>query len=46
MKIIEYFRQTEEDKLHWCRQIYGFVFLKRMHTVWNEETQVFEKEIR
>lgn len=25
---------------------YGFVFLKRMHTVWGEETQVFEKELR
>ncbi len=25
---------------------YGFVFLKRMHTVWNEETQVFMKELR
>jgi len=25
---------------------YGFVFLKMMHTVWNEETQVFEKKLR
>ena len=25
---------------------YGFVFQKRMHTVWGEETQVFEKELR
>lgn len=24
---------------------YGFVFLKRMHTVWDEETQVFEKTL-
>ncbi len=24
---------------------YGFVFLKRMHTVWGEETQVFMKEL-
>ena len=25
---------------------YGFVFLKMMHTVWGEETQVFEKKLR
>ncbi len=25
---------------------YGFVFLKRLHTVWGEETQVFEKKSR
>lgn len=25
---------------------YGFVFLKRLHTVWGEETQVFETELR
>lgn len=25
---------------------YGFVFLKRMHTLWGEETQVFVKELR
>lgn len=25
---------------------YGFVFQKRLHTVWGEETQVFEKELR
>ncbi len=25
---------------------YGFVFLKMLHTVWGEETQVFEKELR
>ena len=24
---------------------YGFVFLRRMHTVWNEETQVFAKRL-
>ncbi len=25
---------------------YGFVFLKMLHTVWGEETQVFEKRVR
>lgn len=25
---------------------YGFVFLGKMHTVWGEETQVFEKKLR
>lgn len=25
---------------------YGFVFLKRLHTVWGEETQVFMKELK
>ena len=25
---------------------YGFVFLKRFHTVWGEETQVFEKRVK
>ena len=25
---------------------YGFVFLKKLHTVWGEETQVFEKRVR
>ena len=25
---------------------YGFVFLKMLHTVWGEETQVFEKQIK
>ena len=25
---------------------YGFVFLKVLHTVWDEETQVFEKRVR
>lgn len=25
---------------------YGFVFLKRLHTVWGEETQVFDKKLR
>lgn len=25
---------------------YGFVFLKRMHTLWGEETQVFVKKLR
>ena len=25
---------------------YGFVFRKMMHTVWGEETQVFEKRVR
>lgn len=24
---------------------YGFVYLKRLHTLWGEETQVFEKEV-
>lgn len=24
---------------------YGFVFLKKLHTVWGEETQVFEKRV-
>ena len=23
---------------------YGFIYLKRLHTLWGEETQVFEKE--
>ena len=25
---------------------YGFVFLKNLHTLWGEETQVFEKRVR
>ena len=51
-KIVDEYKRAQYEKIYISSnevglyEKYGFVFLKMLHTVWGEETQVFEKQIK